>query len=64
MGGGRSIGSFQLPLVTTATTAVVEIVILVLVRWVGLTASKVESLGVCQWVRIETTKVLQEMDPP
>lgn len=29
----------------------------------GPTTSKAESLGVCQWVRTEISKVLAEMDP-
>lgn len=62
MGGGRSTGSSLLPLATAATIVAGVIVIVLVVGWVGPTASKAESLGVCQWVRTGSSKVLGEMD--
>lgn len=62
MGGGRSTGSSLLPLATATTILAGVIVTVLVVEWVGLTASKTGTLGVCQWVRPETSKVLGEMD--
>lgn len=61
MGGGRSTGSSLLPLATAATIVAGVIVIILVVGWVGPTASKAGSLGVFQWVRTETFKLLEEM---
>lgn len=60
MGGGRSTGSSPLPL-ATAATIVVGVTVLV-VGWLGPTASKAESLGVFRWVRTGNFKLLGEMD--
>ena len=62
MGGGRSTGSSLLPLATAATTVVGVIAIVLVVGWVGQPAYKVGSLGVRQWVRTGSSKVLGEMD--
>lgn len=62
MGGGRSTGSSLLPLATATTILVGVIVTVLVVGWVGLTVSQTGSLGVCQWVRPGTSKVLGEMD--
>lgn len=62
MGGGSSTGSSLLPLATVATLVAGVIVIVLVVGWVGQTASKAGSLEVCQWVRIGSSKVLGEMD--
>lgn len=64
MGGGRSTGSSLLPSVTAATIVVEVIVTVLVVGWVGPTASKAGSLGVCQWVRTGrgSKVVLGEMD--
>ncbi len=62
MGGGRSTGSSLLPLATAATIVAGVIVIILVVGWVGPTASKAGSLGVFQWVRTGTFKPLEEMD--
>lgn len=64
MGGGRSTGSSLLPLATAATVVVGAIIMVRVVGWVDLTASKAGSLQVCQWVRTGSSKlVLGEMDP-
>lgn len=62
MGGGRSTGSSLLPLATAATIVVGVIVIVLVVGWLGQTASKAGSLGVFQSVRTGTSKVLEETD--
>lgn len=62
MWGGRSTGSSLLPLPTAPTIVVGITVILLVVGWVGPTASKAGSLGVCQWVRTGISKVLAGMD--
>lgn len=51
MGGGRSTGSSLLPLATTVTILVGVIAIVLVVELVDPTASKIESLGVCQWAK-------------
>lgn len=61
MEGGRSTGSSLLPLATPATILVGLIVIMLVVGWVGPIASKAGSLGLCQWVRPGSSKVLGEM---
>lgn len=62
MGGGTSTGISQLPLATAATIVVGAIVTVLVVGWVGPTASQAGSSGVCQWVRTGSSKVLGEMD--
>lgn len=62
MGGGSSAGSSLLPLATTATIVVGLIVIVLVVAWLGPTVSKAGSLGVFQWVRTGSSKLLGEMD--
>lgn len=62
MGGGRSTGSSLFPLATTATIVAWVIVVVLVVGWVGRTASKGGSLEVCQWVPIGSFKVLGGMD--
>lgn len=60
MGGGRSTGNS--PLRTAVTIAAGQIVTVLVVEWVGPTASKAESLGLCQSVRTGNSKVLGETD--
>lgn len=62
MGGGRSAGSSLLPLETIATIVVGLIVIVLVVAWLGPIVSKAGSLGVFQWVRTGSSKLLGEMD--
>lgn len=62
MGGGKSVGSSQLPLAVAATTVVEVIVTILVVGLVGPAASKAGSLVVCQWARTGSSKVLGEMD--
>ncbi len=62
MGGGRSTGSSLLPLATAATIVAGATVIILVVGWVGPTASKAGSLGVFQWLRTGSSKLLEEMD--
>lgn len=62
MGGGRSTGSSQLPLAIAVTIVVGVIVIVLVVGSLGPTASKAGILGVFQWVRTGSSKLLGEMD--
>lgn len=62
MGGGSSVGISLLPLATATTIVVGLIVIALVVAWLGPAVSKAGTLGVFQWVRAGSSKVLGEMD--
>lgn len=62
MGGGSSVGTSLLPLATATTIVVGLIVIALVVAWLGPAVSKAGILGVFQWVRAGSSKLLGEMD--
>lgn len=62
MGGGSLAGTSLLPLATATTIVVGLIVIALVVAWLGPAVSKAGTLGVFQWVRAGSSKLLGEMD--
>lgn len=62
MGGGSSVGTSLLPLATATTIVVGLIIIALVVAWPGPAVSKAGILGVFQWVRAGSSKLLGEMD--